>query len=212
MYFLKNNEQASIKKTFGIPSLIFASLLIAGCSADGAPEDTGAEAQETADKSEQAIRAVIEKEFNGPDEKYNELWNAMEEAQVSDQYIDDYEAFLESPEYQELMSYMEETYASYFTENGYDNFINAAPAFTYSGFDHDYELSTSDIEIVQSENGPTLYDFTFQVEYTDENGESSQFDFEGDAIAPEEGKIGTIAYLDSLEDGLLQQLRTDEEK
>lgn len=193
----------SKKIAFGILFLIFASLLIVGCSADGA------EAEKTVDKSEQAIRTVIEKEFNGPDEKYKELWNASMEAQISDEYSDDYEAYLESPEYQALMSYTEETYAPYFTENGYDAFINTA-AFMYSGFDYDYELSTSTIEVVQSENEKTLYNFTFQVEYMDENGESSQFDFQGNAIAPEEGKIGKIEYLDGYEDGLLEALRNNE--
>jgi len=197
-----------MKKAFGILFLIFTSLLIVGCSANGTAEDNGAEAEETVDKSEQAIRAVIEKEFNGPDEKYKALWEAMAEAQTSVKYSDDYEAFLESPEYQGLMSYMEETYASYFTENGYDNFINSTPAFHYSNRDQDYELNTSNIEIAQSENGTTLYDFTFQVEYTGENGESEQFNFKGKAIAPEEGKIGKIEFLD--QGGLLQELRNNE--
>ena len=209
MYFLKNNEHVSLKKAIGILFLIFASLLIVGCSADGAEEGNGEEAEETVDESEQAIRAVIEKEFNGPDETYKELWDAAMEAQVSEEYAEDYDAYLESPEHQALVSYSEETYAAYFTENGYDNFINAVPAFMYSTFDHDYELSTSNIEIVQSENGETLYDFTFQVEYTDENGESEQFDFEGKAIAPEEGKIGEIQYMDEGQ-GLLEKLRNNE--
>ena len=206
MYFLKNNEHVSMKKALGILFLIFTSLLIVGCSANGTAEDNGAE--ETVDKSVQAIRTVIEQEFNGPDEKYKALWEAMAEAQTSVKYSDDYEAFLESPEYQELMSYTEETYASYFTDNGYDNFINATPAFLYARADQDYELNTSNIEIAQSKNGTTLYDFTFQVEYTDENGETSQFNFKGNAIAPEEGKIGKIEYLD--EDGLIQELRNNE--
>lgn len=209
MFFLKNNEHVSVKKAFGILFLVFTSLLIVGCSASGTSEDNGAAAEETADKSEQAIRAVIEKEFNGPDEKYNELWVEMEEAQVSDKYIDDYEAFLESTEYQNLMNYMKETYAPYFTENGYDTFINTS-AFMYSGFDHDYKLNLSNLEIVQNESETTLYNLTFQVEYTDQNSESSQFDFEGEAIAPEQGKIGKIEYLDGYEDGLLQELRNNE--
>lgn len=212
MYIPKNNEPAFLKKPLGILFLIFTSLLIMGCSTNGTTEDEGSEAEGTADQSEQAILAVIEEEFNGPDEKYIAKWNAMEEAQVSEQYSEDYEAFLKSPEYQELMSYMEETYAPYFTENGYDNFINTTAAFTYSRFENDYELTPSNIEITQSENGETLYDFTFDVEYTDQNGESEQFNFEGNAIVPEEGKIGEIEYLDDLEDGLLEQLRSDEQK
>lgn len=209
MYFRKNNAQVSRKRALGLLFTVFAGLLIAGCSADGASERTKGAAEETADKSEQAIRAVIEEEFNGPDEEYKEVRDTAMEAQVSDKYADDYEAYLESPEYQALMSYMEETYAAYFTANGYENFINTA-AFMYSFFDGDYTLNTSAIEIAQSENGPTLYDFTFQVVYTDENGESGQFDFEGKAIAPEEGKIGKIEYLDGYEDGLLAKLQNNE--
>lgn len=211
MYFVNDNEHASMKKAVGLLFLIFACLLIAGCSTNGTSEGDGAEAKESVDKNEQAIRAVIEKEFNGPDEKYNELWNAMEEAQVSEKYVDDYEAFLESTEYQDLMSYIEETYASYFTENGYETFKNSS-AFMYSGFDHDYNLTPSAIEIVQNENEATLYDLTFQVAYVNEDGESGQFNFEGEAITPEEGKIGKIEYLDGFEDGLRQALVNDEEK
>ncbi|MDQ0429449.1 major membrane immunogen (membrane-anchored lipoprotein) [Planomicrobium stackebrandtii] len=209
MCFSKTSEPVFMKKAVGILYLIFAILLIVGCSANGTAEGTGAEAEETVDESEQAIRAVIEKEFNGPDEKYKELLDTAMKAQISDKYMDDYEAYLESPEYQALMSYVEETYASYFTENGYDTFINTS-AFMYAGFDSDYELNTSAIDIAQSENEKTLYNFTFQVEYKDENGESNQFDFEGSAIAPEEGKIGKIEYLDGYEDGLLEELRSNE--
>ncbi|MDN3451537.1 hypothetical protein QMA09_15160 [Planococcus sp. APC 3906] len=203
MGIIEKNEYEATKKISGMLLLIFASAVITGCSA------TGADPEETADKSEQAIQAVIEKEFNGPDEKYEELLDAAMEAQISEKYSEDYEAYLESPEYEALMGYMEETYAPYFTDNGYDNFINQA-AFMYSTFDGEYQLSTSAIEIAQNEKEPTLYDFTFQVEYTDENGESSQFNFEGDAIAPEEGKIGKIQYLDGFEDGLLAKLQNNE--
>ena len=210
MYSTKNSEHVFMKKTVGMLFFIFFSLLIVGCSANSATEENGEKAEKTTDKSEQAIRAVIEKEFNGPDEKYKMLWETMVEAQTSDQYIDDYEAFLDSPEYQELMSYTEETYASYFTENGLDNFINQSSAFMYSSFDGDYKLNTTAIEIAQSKNETTLYGFTFQVEYTDENGESSQFNFEGDAITPEKGEIGKIEYSDG--DKLLEALRNKEYK
>lgn len=208
MHFIKNNGHVSIQKAFGMLFLIFSGLVIAGCSANGATEGNGAEL-EAADKSEQAIQAVIEKEFNGPDKKYKELWDAAMDAQVSEKYSEDYEAYLESPEYQALMDYMEETYAPYFTDNGYDNFINQA-AFMYATFDGDYQLNTSAIEIAQNEKEPTLYDFTFQVEYTDETGEAEPFNFKGDAIAPEDGKIGRIQYMDGFEDGLLATLQNNE--
>lgn len=206
MYFFKNN--VSMKKTLNTLILIFISLFIVGCSANGKAEENERKSEDVVDKNEQAIRAVIEHEFNGPDEKYKTLWKAMEKGQNADMDSEEYEAFLESPEYQELMSYSEETYSPYFTANGYDNFINATPAFQYIMADQDYELNTSNIEIDQSENGTTLYDFDFQVEYKDENGESEQYNFSGNAIVPEEGKIGKIEYSD--EDGLLQELRNNE--
>lgn len=208
MYSFKDSKHLFKKSAFGM-LLIFSCLFIIGCSANGTAKDDGAEAKETVDKNEQAIRTVIEKEFTGPDEKYIELWDVMEEVQVSDEYIEDYEAFLESPEYQDLMNYMKETYASYFTENGYETFKNTA-AFMYAGIVHDYELNLSPIEIVQNEQEPTLYNITFQVESTDENGDANQFDFEGKAIVPEEGKIGKIEYLDGFEGGLLEKLRNNQ--
>lgn len=153
--------------------------------------------EEKVEHSKQAIRAVIEKEFNAPDEKYKELSEEMWEAGAA--YGDDaegYKAFTESPEYKAVFNHTEDTYASYFTENGYDNFVNQGQAFYYTNFAGEYTLNASDIEINQSENGDTLYNFTFQVDLTDKNGETSQFDLKGNAIVPEEGKIGKIEFKD----------------
>lgn len=202
MNSFKDNKHLSMQKTIGFLFLIFTLFLVAGCSANGTAESN--EAEKTADKSEQSIRTVIEKEFNGPDEKYKELFDAAMDAQISEKYSDDYGAYLKSPENQALMNYTEETYADYFTENGYENFVNQAPAFMYSTLDGEYQLDTSAIEITQNKNESTLYNFTFTVDYTDGNGESDQFNFEGKAMAPEEGKIGTMEYVDK--DGLFQKL------
>ena len=210
MYFFKKNEEAPRKNVAGFIVLLIVSFLLFGCSTGDNEEGNGAEAKESVDKNEQAIRAVIEEEFNGPDEEYKEVLNAAMEAQVSEEYMDDYEAYLESPEYQAFMNYMEETYASYFTENGYEHFINSTPAFMYSGFEQEYELTPSAIEITQNEAEETLYDISFQVAYTDGNGESSDYHFEGSATVPEEGKIGKIEYLDGYEDGLHQALTNNE--
>lgn len=80
---------------------------------------------------------------------------------------------------------MEETCTSYCTGNGYDNFVNSGVFISF--FDYAYVLDASDIEIAQSKNRSTLYDFTFQVKYADQNSETSQFQFEESAISPEEG-------------------------
>lgn len=207
MYFLKNINYISGKKALGLLFLIFAGLLIVGCSANGTSEGNGAEAKETVDKSEQAIRTVIEKEFNGPDEKYKELWDAAMEAQNNVENQEEFDALQETPVWKNYMNYMAETYASYFTENGYDNFLNTTPAFMYSGFEGDYDLTASNIEISQNENNLKMYQFTFQVDYKNAKGEVHPYSFEGEAIASEEGKIEKLQFLDK--DDLLTSMNED---
>lgn len=97
--------------------LLFLGAILVGCSTDESAENT--ESEETAestettepeegiDESEEAIRAVIEKEFNGPDEKYRDLWNAMAEKQPADPSEEEYNEFLKSPAYTNLTDYME---------------------------------------------------------------------------------------------------------
>lgn len=180
------------------PSIILFTLLcclfLAGCAED----KEQVEAIEEVDQSEQAIRAVIEKVFSGPDKKYIELWDSLVETDTSesDMSQEEYDATLERPEYQALIQYMKDTYALHFTDNAYENFVSQGSAFRYSHFYGDYKLSASDIEIVQSKNGENLYNFTFVVHLTDSEGEISPFNIKGKAIAPEDGKIGKIDFKD----------------
>lgn len=173
--------------------LLLASLVMAGCSGQGTTET-----DEAADKNAEAISAVIEKEFNGPDEIYRELWETAMAKQQADMSQEEYDAITAGPEYQALEDYTEEAYASYFTENGFDDFSRSG-AFYYSLFEGDYQLSMSDIDIAQNEQEPTLYTFTFNVLHEDE-----PFTFEGKAMVPENGKIGKIEFLDK--DGLADKL------
>ncbi|WP_274624521.1 hypothetical protein [Planococcus sp. A6] len=194
--------------------LLFLGAILVGCSTEESAKSTEseetAESTETAeledgiDESEKAIRAVIEKEFNGPDEKYRDLWNVMAEKHPVDPSEEEYNEFLKSPAYTNLTDYMEKSYAAYFTDNGYDNFSRSG-AFYYSFSDSDYRISTSDIDVVQSDNGDTLYSFTFKVLYEPADDEADEYDFEGRAIAPEEGKIDKIDFNDK--DQLIEDLR-----
>jgi len=139
------------------------------------------------DKNKAVIRAVLEKEFTGPDENYllrlEEMFDHQEDPS--------YEVYVGR-----LNDYIEETYSSYFTESGLDSFKTTTPAFRYhfSGRNYDYQLSISKIEVIQSDNPntPKSYSFTGLVEYEDEVGETSQFEVQGKAICSEEGKIGRI--------------------
>ncbi|MDN7242378.1 hypothetical protein QWY14_11240 [Planococcus sp. N028] len=191
MHLRKRNNCLSMKRMTGILFLILLCFFMVGCSPKGT-ENTD------------AIQAVIKKEFNGPDNKFRELSDAVAEAQKANWSQEEYDAFFETSEYKEFANYRKDTYASYFTENGYDMFINAAPAFLYSNFKGDFKLSTSDIKIKQSENEPTSYTFTFKVAYEHKDEKTAHYNFEGTAIVPEKGKIGKIEFMDK--DGLQQKL------
>lgn len=194
-----NGLKLSFKNTISTLLLVFIFLIVAGCSQSGEAQENSA-----ADENKEAIQTVIEKEFNGPDKKYRELWEAAMAFQTDEMDEEEYNAFQETPEYQELLNYMEETYAPYFTANAYETFSKTG-AFAYSFSEKDYTLKTDDLEITQSENEPTLYNFTFDVNYENESGETGVYSFEGNSIVPEKGKIGKIQFDD--QDGLNQAIQ-----
>lgn len=191
-------KKGLVKKTMKM--MVFMSLavlIMAGCSPKAMEEETKVlEAREETDKNKEAIQAVIEKEFTAPDNDYRKLREAAMSAQseISDQ--EGFDALMEEPVYQDYTDYMEKVYAKHFTDNGYVNFINSAPAFMYSVYEGDYKLVPSDIEITQNEQEPTLYDFTFKVTYTNEEAETELFNFGGNSMVPEDGKIGSIQFED----------------
>lgn len=172
-------------------------------------EETTLVASEEIDveKTKETIQAVIEEEFNGPDKKYKELSEAAMEAQNNIETQEEFDALQETPIWQDYTDYMVDTYASYFTENGYDLFLTATPAFIYSDFDGDYNLTASDINISQNKNNLNMFQFTFQVDYENANGEVQSYSFEGEAIASEEGKIEKLQFLDK--DDLLAEMNED---
>ncbi|MBM7578664.1 hypothetical protein [Jeotgalibacillus terrae] len=194
-----HENKTMLSKLAGMMFFVLSVLLITGCSDTGAAEET--------DKSKEAIQAVIEEEFNGPDETYIELSNTAMELQQEAQNQEEYDAYLQSPENKKWEDYMADTYASYFTEDGYEDFITITPAYGYSHYEHDYNMSTSDLEITRSEKNPKIYRFTFTVEYESGNSEPEQYDLKGEAILTEEGKIERIIYGDR---GELRQRLSDD--
>ena len=103
---------------------------------------------------------------------------------------------------------IEETYSAYFTELGFESFVNTPPAFVYHYFPVDYHFSIADIEVIQSDNPniPKHYGFTAQVEHVNNVGEITQFEISGMAICSEERKIGRIGINDS---GLRNKINED---
>jgi hypothetical protein len=147
------NKQGTpcLVKTYAILLLIFACILAAGCSQEGLADAGGAaDPSGGPDKNEKVIQTVIEKEFSGPDKTYQGLRNAVMDAHDADMSQEEYDAFMKSPVYSDYTGYMKKTYASYFTDNAYDFFITSTPAFRYSVFDGDFNLSPLHIDITQN--------------------------------------------------------------
>ncbi|AIY06149.1 hypothetical protein Plano_2184 [Planococcus sp. PAMC 21323] len=189
----------------GIVLMLISFLLIAGCSENGEAKEVETEKiTDSVEKDKSAIQAVIEKQFNGPDEEYRELWNTAMDSQTGDMDEEQYNAWLNSPEYKALMDYMSDTYAPYFTDNAYETF-SKTDAFLYSFSDQEYKLKTANIEINQNEVEKTLYTFTFQVMYENDIDETETFDFKGEAIVPTAGEIGKYQVDD--QERLLEKIR-----
>lgn len=180
-------------------------ILLTGCAIEGA--DSAIEPNPPTKsllKDTEAIEAVILKEFGGTDVTYIELLEQMSAAQENVKTQEGFDAFKETAIYQDYHSYVTFTYASYFTENGFDFFINGTPAFKFSRLAGAGNLNVSDISFSQNEQNQTLYQFTFPVNHTDDDGQLKAYRFEGEAIVPTPGMIGKIEFIDL--DGLYEVL------
>ncbi|QBP43003.1 hypothetical protein E2636_00520 [Paenisporosarcina antarctica] len=155
--------------------------------------------------NQQTVRTVLESEFTVPNEEYmlivrkidkkmteigsstaeaNEV-NGIEESGVSDEWR----------AYEDLVK---KTYGPFFMDYAFETIIPRAIAFRYHygylGFDENvrYQMKVNDIQVTQSENesSPKNYDFTAQVDYTNNAGVVTQHEIKGMAILSEPGKIG----------------------
>lgn len=208
-----------IKIIGGILFLISMCFLFAGCLKENTEPQVEAVVS-SEDKNIIAVQAVLESEFTVPNEAYlvivknidkkmteigsntpeaNEV-NGVEESGVSDEWR----------AYEDLVK---KTYGPYFTDNAYDSLISNVIAFKYHygylGFDENlrYKMKVSNIQVTKSENinTPKFYDFTAQVEYTNNTGAVSQHEVKGTAILAEPGKIGKFEIRD--DGGLGEQVR-----
>lgn len=210
-----------IKKIGGILFLISSCFLFAGCSEEN-PENQEEVIVSSEDKNKEAVQAVLESEFTVPNEEYlrivknidkkmteigsstpeaNEV-NGVEDSGVSDEWR----------AYEDLVK---KRYGPYFMDYAYETLIPNAIAFNYHygylGFDENvrYEMKVSDIQVTKSDNKntPKHYDFTAQVEYTNNAGEVSQHEVKGAAILSEPGKIGKFEIRD--DGGLGEKVSVD---
>ncbi|WP_391209673.1 hypothetical protein [Psychrobacillus sp. L4] len=199
-----------IKKIGSILLLMSLCFLFAGCSEEN-PDNKEEVDISSEEKNREAVQAVLESEFTVPNEEYlvivknidkkmteigshtpeaNEV-NGVEESGVSDEWH----------AYEDLVK---KVYGPYFMDYTFDTLISNVIAFRYHygylGFSENvrYEMKVSDIQVTKSENNntPKFYDFTAQVEYTNNADEVSQHKVKGTAILSEPGKIGKFEIRD----------------
>ncbi|MBO0603543.1 hypothetical protein I2483_17905 [Sporosarcina sp. E16_3] len=210
---MDNNQ---IKKIGGILFLISSCFLFAGCS------EEKLELQEevvvsTEDKNKEAVRVVLESEFTVPNEEYilsqKNIEKKMDEIQQSLPEGTGFGMPMDSPEWLAYEELVGKTYKPYFMDYTYEKLIPTNQAFQFHLSteleDVRYEMKVSDIQVTKSGNinTPKFYDFTAQVEYTNNAGEVSQHEVKGTAILSEPGKIGKFEIRDV--GGLGEQVRVD---
>ena len=191
---MERKKKGFLKNVRNVMLLVAACLLVLSSLPKGLTENV--QAAEVKLDNRAAIQTVIEKEFNGPDIKYRELWNAAMKELSKDLTEEQYQEYLKSPTNLNLLAYTEKTYAPYFTEKGYDVFTYTGDAFMASIYPGDFSLKVSNIKIKQNMKRTKSYNFTFQVTYTNPNKKSSVFNYRGKASLPQKGKISVIEFTD----------------
>lgn len=206
----------SIKRMGGILFLIFSCFLTVGCS-ENEQVNQGDAYVPSEDKNITAIRAVIEQEFTGPNEEYMRLEKNIDKKLTKmlgnlPEGENGVSLPVDSPEWVEYNEFLKKTYEPYFMDYAYDSLISINFAFSYQfkftgEEDHHFQMKVSDIEVNQEKEHPTIYRFTFQVDFENSTGKTTQHQLRGEAICPKEGKIGRINFQDTL--GLLEEIKKD---
>ncbi|WP_273853526.1 DUF4367 domain-containing protein [Guptibacillus spartinae] len=152
--------------------LLIAIMLIvtAGCASNqSASENTK---EENTPKDD--VTTVLNQIFSGPDEELAQLYKEEEYEEVSNYYINNFKP--------------------YFTEDYMEHAMNTnlLNSFHLKAFGKGVEMSIGKINVEQSEDTATAYDFDIQVNVS--NGQTA--DVSGRVNTNEEGKITQIRYMD----------------
>jgi hypothetical protein len=142
------------------------------------------------------IETVLEIALTAPDSTLIELSEKLSEANW-DSGIPKESADLEL--------YLEEQYKPYFTENGYNQFINSGfvQRLHMAARSEGMKTEVTNMEIVEKEETEGAYDFTVDLSYTLEGGQNKSTLFKGRAYVYEEEKIAALEFEDA---GDLNQL------
>lgn len=147
--------------------------------------------------NEEVIKAVLEKEYNGPDMEVSRLlntwWNLQSTTETKTQ--EEYDQLLESKEYKDLMNYYPTTFGKFFTENMLSNAISSNLVFKFNHYliDNDIEMHLENVKIVQEKDHPNIYRPVIEVSLTNSQGQKIFHTLREEFIfsTSEPGKIGS---------------------
>ncbi|QFF99964.1 hypothetical protein PB01_14665 [Psychrobacillus glaciei] len=146
--------------------------------------------------NEKVIKAVLEREYNGPDEEYLRLMNNWMDLQseTKTENQEQYNQLLQSKEYTDLMDYFPNTFGEYFSEGVLTSLINTNLVFKYDYFleNKDIEMHLENVEIKPEKDHPNIYHPVIEVSLTNSQGQKIFHTFREEFIfsTSEPGKIG----------------------
>lgn len=147
--------------------------------------------------NEKIIRAVLEREYNGPDMELARLlddwWTLQSETETKNQ--EEYDQLLQSKKYTDLMDYYSTIYGEYFTENMLKN-ANASNMifkYNYSLIENSIEVHLENVKVVQEKEHPNIYRPIIEVSLTNNEGQKVFHTLKEEFIfsTSEPGKIGS---------------------
>ncbi|SDP19177.1 hypothetical protein [Halobacillus aidingensis] len=134
------------------------------------------------DETTEKVREFLKHEFTAPNEEVKELFSEGTR--------------------DELNEYLYGTYKPYFSEKGYENFVDKAKglAFITRAHDNEYQLKVKDMNIEEDEKN-NAFAFEIDVDYS-KDGERNSTIVKGRINTNEEGIFTRVRYTDR--GGLLQ--------
>lgn len=147
--------------------------------------------------NEKIIRAVLEREYNGPDMELarlqDEWWTLQSVTETKKQ--EEYDQLLQSKKYTDLMDYYSIIYGEYFTENMLKNAIasNLIFKYNYSLIENSIEVHLENVKVVQEKEHPNIYRPIIEVSLTNNEGQKVFHTLKEEFIfsTSEPGKIGS---------------------
>ena len=147
--------------------------------------------------NEKIIRAVLEREYNGPNMELarlqDEWWDLQSVTETKNQ--EEYDQLLQSKKYTDLMDYYSTIYGEYFTENMLKNAIasNLFFEYNYSLLENSIEVHLENVKVVQEKEHPNIYRPIIEVSLTNNEGQKVFHTLKEEFIfsTSEPGKIGS---------------------